>query len=282
MVKIEDQPIVEFPEKLTFLFQPSRYKILYGGRGGSKSWSVARALIILSTQKKLKILCAREFQNSIAESVHSLLVEQIENMGLEKEFDITNSSINSIRTGSEFIFAGLKYNITKIKSMEGLDIAWLEEAHTISNNSWNVLIPTMRGRSNDDPRGPGGPFNKGPEIIVTFNPELDSDETYKRFVLKPPNEFDSKGNRYFYIEKIGWQDNPWFPDILKEEMLQLKEKNEDEWLHVWEGHTKQVLDGAIYSNEIKQVLLESRFYCCNQRFNIDCLWICLFMERWMK
>ena len=158
---------VEFPEKLEFLFQPSRYKVLYGGRGSGKSWGVARALLVIGLQKSTRVLCAREFQNSISDSVHALLADQIKSLGLEDFYTVQNTSIFG-KNGTEFLFAGLKHNITKIKSFEGVDVCWVEEAQTTSKSSWDVLIPTIRKENS--------------EIWVTFNPELDTDETYKRFV----------------------------------------------------------------------------------------------------
>ncbi len=250
---------IEFLEKLQFLLTESaRYKVAYGGRGAGKTIGFARALIILASTKKLRIACFREFQNSIAESVHENLKEQIYTMGLENEFAINDKNIISKRTGSEFIFKGIRYNIEAIKSMAAIDLAWVEEANTVSKTSWDKLGPTIRGRHESDPRGNLGPFGKGPEIWVSFNPELDSDETYKRFVLEPPNQFDKHGNRYAIIEKVNWSDNPWFPDDLREEMEQLRAKDKNRWLEVWEGHTKQVLDGAIFADEIHQLILDGR------------------------
>lgn len=249
---------VTFPEKLEFLFQPARYKVAYGGRGSAKSWSCARALLILAKIKKLRIGCFREFQNSITDSVYETLQKQAERMGIDKEFDFQKTSISHKITGTEFIFKGLRHNIQTVKSMEGVDIAWVEEAHTVSYTSWETLIPTMRGRTADDPLGAGGPFGQGPEIWVSFNPELDDDETYKRFVLNPPNKFDSKGKIYSYIEKVNYSDNPWFPETLEEERVQLKEKDPDAYLTVWEGNTRQTLNGSIYAEEIKKATLEGR------------------------
>lgn len=250
---------VEFLDELNFLLTESaRYKVLYGGRGAGKSEGIVIALIIWATRKRLRIACFREFQNSISESVYSLLKSKIHILGLEDEFDIQKTTIISKRTGSEFIFFGLKYNIDTIKSMAAIDIAWIEEANNVSKSSWDKLTPTIRGRHKDDPNGNIGPFNNGPEIWISFNPELDTDETYKRFVLNPPAKLDSHGNQYAIIKKINHSQNKWFPDDLREEMEQLKAKDENRWLEVWEGHTKQVLDGAIYESEIKQLLKDGR------------------------
>jgi phage terminase large subunit len=226
----------QFPDKLQCLFEPKRYKVLYGGRGGAKSWGVARALLIQAAAKPLRILCAREFQNSISESVHALLSDQIKALGLDSFYEIQNTTIRG-KNGSEFYFAGLRHNITKIKSFEGVDIVWCEEAQTISKGSWDTLIPTIR--------------KEGSEIWITFNPSLEADETYQRFVAKPPTNS--------IVQKINWSDNPWFPAVLQQEKDDLQAKDPDAYLTVWEGHCKQTLDGAIYANEVRKATEEQRF-----------------------
>ncbi|MDN5752326.1 MAG: PBSX family phage terminase large subunit [Nitrosospira sp.] len=225
----------EFPEKLRFLFEAARYKILYGGRGGAKSWGVARALLIQAAATPLRILCVREFQTSIAESVHHLLQSQIAEIGLESFYEVQNNAIKGAN-GSEFVFAGLRNNVTKIKSFEGVDRVWVEEAQTVSKSSWEVLIPTIR--------------KDGSEIWLTFNPELESDETYRRFVVNPPA--DAK------VVKINWQDNPWFPEVLAREKDELKARDPDAYQNVWEGHCRVTLDGAIYARELRLAQEEGR------------------------
>ena len=226
---------VEFPNKLQCLFQPSRYKVLYGGRGGAKSWGVARSLLLIGTSKPIRVLCGREFQNSISESVHSLLSDQIRDLKLSSFYSIQNNYIAG-KNGTEFIFTGLKNNPTKLKSYEGVDIAWIEEAQTVSKSSWEILIPTIR--------------KEGSEIWITFNPSLETDETYQRFVVNPPK--DAK------VVKINWDDNPWFPDVLRKEMEELKERDVDAWMNVWEGNCRITLDGAIYAKQLRQAQEENR------------------------
>ena len=226
---------LDFPEKLGFLFEPKRYKILYGGRGSAKSWSVARALIVLSMQNPIRILCARELQNSISDSVIALLADQIKVMGVADLFDVQRTAIYG-KNGSEFSFVGLKHNVTSIKSFEGVDICWVEEGQAVSKTSWETLIPTIRKPNS--------------EIWVTFNPDLDTDETYKRFVVSPPTNA--------FVVKVNHSDNPWFPDVLKDELEQLKAKDMDSYLNVWEGHTRQMLDGAVYANELRKAQEENR------------------------
>lgn len=245
---------------------PASFKVLWGGRGAGKTECIARALIILCTQRKLRVACFREFQKNITESVYETIKNAIHDMEFDDEFTIQAQTIISKRTGSEFIFLGLRHNIDGIKSLARIDIAWVEEAANVSKKSWDKLEPTIRGRHESDPNGLGGPFGVGPEIWISFNPELDDDETYKRFVvlghkLYPEfvvNENTGKKERYAIIKKVNWSDNPFFPADLRRKMKILKAANENEWLHIWEGNTKQVLDGAIYAQEIRKVLLENR------------------------
>lgn len=227
--------VIWFPEKFQGLFRPSRYKVLHGGRGGAKSWGVARALLILGAASKLRILCAREFQNSISESVHQLLSQQIDAMGLSDFYDIQERIIKG-KNGTEFSFTGLRYNPTRLKSFEGADIAWVEEGQSVSKRSWEILTPTMR--------------KEGSEIWVTFNPELDTDETYLRFVLNPPPGA--------FVQRVNWSDNPWFPQVLRDEKDLLRERDPTAYLTVWEGHCRQTLEGAIYAQEIREATEEGR------------------------
>ena len=227
--------LIEMPEWAGELRQPARYKVFYGGRGGGKSWCVAQHLLILGIEKKLRILCLREFQSSMRDSVHKLLCDQIELMGLRDLYEIQQNIILG-RNGTEITFEGLRHNTNKIRSQEGADIAWVEEAQTVSKMSWDVLVPTIRKPDS--------------EIWITFNPELDTDETYRRFVINPP-----KGA---IVRKINWNDNPWFPDVLKDEMQHLKERDFDAYMNVWEGHCKQALEGAIYAKELREAALAGR------------------------
>jgi len=111
---IEDSLDVQLPPAFADLLKPARYKIYYGGRGGAKSWSIARALIYIAFKQKVRILCTREYQNSIADSVHRLISDQINDLKLDKWFNITQNSITS-STGSQFIFKGLQRSIQEIK-----------------------------------------------------------------------------------------------------------------------------------------------------------------------
>ena len=143
------------PKIFKGLLQPARYKIYYGGRGGAKSWACARVLVLMAAKAQLRILCAREFQTSIADSVHKLLSDQVEALGLDDEYEIGRNYIRS-RVGSEFLFKGIRHNIKEIKSTEGIDICWVEEAEAVSAESWDILIPTIRKEQS--------------EIWITFYP----------------------------------------------------------------------------------------------------------------
>jgi phage terminase large subunit len=221
---------VAIPDKMYGLFEPHRYKIYHGGRGSAKSWSAAQVLIVKSLEQKLRIGCFREVQKSIRDSVHRLLNDQIQRLGLGKFFDVTRDSIKCIPTGSEFLFAGLANNtVESIKSFEGIDIAWIEEAQTVSENSWQILIPTIRADNS--------------EIWITMNPELETDPTYVRFVLGAKDLPDA------ICEKINFYDNPWFPEVLQIEMETLKANDMEAYDHVWLGNCKKHGDAVIFKGK---------------------------------
>ena len=234
---------VEFPEKAIPLFKPAPYKVMHGGRGGGKSWCMARALLLLGSNKPLFIVCGREIQRSIKESVHKLLADQIPLLGLENFYEVFNDQIIG-KNGSKFVFVGVRNNVAAIKSMEAIDIFWLTEATFVSKNSWEVLLPTVRR----DP--PFGPFGLGSEIWLDFNPELLSDETYQRFVVDPPDGT--------VVVNVNWIDNPWFPDMLRKQKDELRRKDYDAYLTVWEGKTRKALQGAIYAKELGIAIEDGR------------------------
>lgn len=226
---------IEFTDKFQFLFKPSRYKVAYGGRGGLKSWAFARALLLKGSWNPLLILCTRELQNSIKESVHRLLSNQIEVLGLERFYEVQNTAIKGLN-GTEFSFEGMKHNYTKIKSYEGVDIVWIEEADKTSKGSMKVLVPTIRKPNS--------------EIWMSFNPEFEDDYVYEEYVLNPPKSATVVFTTY--------KDNPWFPDVLEQERLTMLERDPDSYDHVWGGKCRQWLEGAIYSNELRAVFDEGR------------------------
>ena len=219
----------ELPEKLLFfLTEHKRYKVAYGGRGSGKSWTVARCLILLAMQSKVRILCTRQLQTSIKDSVHKLLSDSIAMLGLDKFFDITRDTIRC-HNGSEFIFKGIQNNVNEIKSIEGINYCWVEEAQSVSEESWSILIPTIRQEES--------------EIWVTFNPDRDEDATYQRFIKHSPPES--------IIQLVNYYDNAWFPDVLRKEMEYDKEVDYGKYEHVWLGKTVIDTDLQIYHGKFE-------------------------------
>ncbi|VEB26168.1 Uncharacterized conserved protein [Actinobacillus lignieresii] len=211
--------------------EPHRYKVAYGGRGSGKSWTIARLLIEISRRSSSRFLCARELQNSISDSVIQLLADTIERYGYQSEFDVQQSKIYNLKTGAFFMFYGIKNNPTKIKSLEGVDICWVEEAENVSKDSWDILIPTIRKEHS--------------EIWVSFNPKNILDDTYQRFVISPPSDIA--------LLKVNYVDNPFFPETLRLEMEDCKAKDYELYRHIWEGEPVADSDLAI----IKPVWIEA-------------------------
>jgi phage terminase large subunit len=224
-----------FPKAFKPLLEPHRYKVFYGGRGSGKSWSFATVLISLAANAPRRILCTRETMSSIRDSVHQLLSDRIHTFGLDSQFTVEKSSIRH-RNGSEFIFAGLRHNVAQIRSLEGIDICWCEEAANITNASWEVLIPTVR--------------KDGSEIWLSFNPVLETDATYERFVKSQPANS--------VVRHVSLTDNPWFPEELRREAAELKQRDPDAWAHVYGGQCRHTLDGAIYARELRQAQEDDR------------------------
>ncbi|EME2055580.1 PBSX family phage terminase large subunit [Cronobacter sakazakii] len=219
---------LKFAPKFKPLFKPIRYKVFRGGRGGAKSWGIARALVIMAASKKLRILCTREVQNSIKDSVHKLLKDQIEMLGLNPWFRITNEMITSA-CGSEFLFKGLRFDPLGIKSTEGVDICWVEEAQSVSADSWDILIPTIR--------------KEGSEIWVSFNPGEETDPTYQRFVVNPPDNC--------VTVEVNYYDNPYLPDTLRKEMEYCKRIDYEAYEHIWLGKPKSISEAVIFKRRYK-------------------------------
>lgn len=250
-------PTAQFPQPLEVLFIPKRHKVMYGGRAAGRSWGCARALLLLGAQKAIRVLCARELQNSIADSVHRLLADQVSNLKLEHIYDVQAARIIS-RPGAvpggitSFAFEGIKNNATKIKSYEGIDYCWVEEANKVSRNSWEILLPTVRKENS--------------EIWITFNPELETDYTYERFVKKPSENS--------VVVKMTWRDNPWVPKSMIEEMEDLKNRDYDAYLNVWEGFTRQVLEGAVFAKELQRCQAEGRITAVpwSREIPVDTFW----------
>lgn len=229
----------QFPEAFGPLFKPHRYKVFYGGRGGAKSWAFARALLLEGADRTLRILCTREVQRSIKDSVHKLLSDQIEALGLGGFYEILQNEIRGAN-GTEIVFSGLSSQTREsIKSFEGVDICWVEEAQVVSKRSWDILIPTIRKPAS--------------ELWISFNPDLETDETYQRFVVNAPTDS--------VVTQVNWSANPWFPDVLRQEMADMKARSLDDYMHIWEGQCRPAVEGAIYFREVSDLRSSGRL--CN-------------------
>lgn len=226
---------IQIPHAFEPLFRPRRYKAYYGGRGSAKSHSIARALLLIAMQKPTRIVCAREIQKSIKDSVHQLLADIIKEYGLGGFFHVQNDKIVG-KNGSLFLFRGLKHNTTDLKSLEGADICWVEEAENVSHNSWEILIPTIR--------------KDGSEIWVSFNTKALTDPTYKRFVKHDDPDI--------HCQKVSWRDNPFFPEVLNKERIRLQELDPEAYDHIWEGAPDTRRTGYIYAKQIAKAQSEGR------------------------
>ena len=221
--------------KMLFLVNEDwRYKVVYGGRGSGKSYAFADVCLIKAIQKPIRILCARQLQTSIRDSVHKLLCDRIFALGLEEWFYITRESIRC-KNGSEFIFKGIQNNVMEIKSMEGVDICWVEEAQSVSDESWEVLIPTIR--------------KEGSEIWVSFNPDREDDSTYKRFVKNPPDNCKTV--------LVNYNDNPYFPETLRKEMEYCKRIDYPKYEHIWLGKTIMETEAQIFKGKFEVAEFEA-------------------------
>jgi phage terminase large subunit len=217
---------VSLPDWAECLFQPSRYKAAYGGRGSAKSHSFATALVIQSAQQPLRILCAREIQKSIKDSVKRLIDDKINECGLGGNFESTDTEIRG-KNGSLFLFAGLRTNPDSIKSMEGLDRVWVEEANRVSRRSLDLLIPTLR--------------KDGSELWFSWNPELETDPVDAMFRggEAPPDSI---------IRQVNYTDNPWFPEVLRAELEYDRGRDPDKYAHVWLGKYSRRSESRVFRN----------------------------------
>ncbi|BEL79886.1 terminase [Serratia marcescens] len=209
-----------------------RWRWTYGGRGGGKSVEIARALVILGAIDPMIILCAREFQNSISDSVLALLEAEIYALGLNHFYTVKNNEITG-RNGTRFTFKGLRTNLQSIKSMFGIKICWVEEAQTVSQESWDILGPTVRANNS--------------EVWVSYNPREATDPTYtlmKRHEVDPPD-----GG--VIIRQVNYPDNAFFPDVLRQEMEYCKRVDYEAYEHIWLGLPKALSEAVIFSGKYR-------------------------------
>lgn len=207
-------------------YKKATYKVYWGGRGAAKSWAFAEALIRLASASPLRILCCREFQNSIKESSHRILKDTIERLGMQAWFTVGEKSITS-RIGAEFFFKGLFNNENGIRSVEGVDICWVEEAHSVSENSWRSLLPTIRKDTS--------------EIWISFNMDDENDACYRRFVKTPRSDS--------IVHKVNFDSNPYFGGKLRRDMEDDKASDFHLYEHIWLGMPRKISKAIILSGK---------------------------------
>lgn len=219
---------IQLPETFEFLFDEDyRYRAAYGGRGSAKSHSFATALMAKARAQPLRILCCREVQNSIKDSVKRLLDDKIAQCGFGDFFESTDTQIRG-KNGSLVVFGGLRTNPDTIKSLEGIDIAWVEEANRASKRSLEILIPTIR--------------KPGSEIWFTWNPELPTDPVdvmFRGAAGPPPRSV---------VRKVNFDGNPWFPKVLRDEMEWDLIRDPDKHAHIWLGEYLRNSEARVFRN----------------------------------
>lgn len=228
----------QFPEQFAGLFEPHRFKVGKGGRGGMKSYAFADALLISGVQQFERVLCAREDMNTIEESVHHLLEARIIALGLRGLYQIEKRAITGPmfegQGRTEFIFKGLRHNVHNIKGLEGVTKVWVEEAAAVSKDSWDKLEPTIRWE--DKARG------RASEIWLTYNPEQSDDNTHQRFFVDPPPDT--------LLIESNYLENPWLPDVLRVAAETMLAKDPVTYQNVWMGECISSLTGAIFAKEM--------------------------------
>lgn len=248
---------LQLPRKLGFLLEMHPYKVAWGGRGSLKSWSFARALLTLGVAQPLRILCARERQKSLSESVHQLLRDQIKELEYGDLYDVTENAIRGARQDSLFRFTGLSDQTAEsLKSYEGFDILWLEEAQAISRRSFQIALPTIFR-------------TKNAEVWASFNPNMDTDEAWDRFVVNTPPGAMVVEMNWRDAVACGW----WTPEMERLRQWDLVH-SKDEYQNIWEGRPKVVVAGAIYAREVVDMITEQRFRPIpyDPRFPVHRIW----------
>ena len=221
------------PALREFWTKPARNRVLNGGRASSKSWDAAGFCTFLMNRYKLRVLCVRQFQNKIEESVYALLKVQIERFGMASRFDVQKAKIYS-QTGSEAMFYGLWRSIDEIKGLENIDILWIEEAHNLTEAQWKILEPTIRKNHS--------------QVWIIFNPKLATDFVYKRFVLNPPPDT--------IVRHINYDENPFLSDTIRKVIEAAKAEDYDEYLHISEGVPRQDDETSVIKRSWLQISID--------------------------
>lgn len=218
---------VQLPEYGSLLWEPFRHLGLHGGRGGGKSRTIATALVLQSVERHERVLCGREVQKSIKDSVKRLLDDEISRLGLSSVFESTETEIRG-PNDSLFLFAGIKGNANGIKSIEGVTTFWGEEAQTFSQASIDTVIPTIRAKNS--------------RLIWSWNPDLETDPIDA--LLRgpqgtPPNSI---------VREVNYTDNPWFPDVLREALEFDRSRDIDKYNHIWLGQYRRNSESRVFKN----------------------------------
>jgi len=218
-----------------------RYKVAYGGRGSGKSYGAAQILVYRALEEKVRVLCTRAIQNTLRDSALSIMKRVIEDGGIDMFFEPSREGLRC-KNGSEFVFRGLQYP-DRIKSLDNIKYCWVEEAHSIPQLAWDYLIPTVRA--------------DGSEFWITFNPDQETDPVYRMFVTKPREDAT--------IVKMNWNDNKYFPDVLKQELEYDKRIDLEKYQHIWEGACRTISDAQVFRKKYRIGAFETpgdveRFY----------------------
>ena len=256
---------IEFPDYFEDFFSPARFKGLYGGRGSGKSHCFAGMAVLQCAQTpNYRVVCVREVQRSIADSVKQLIEDKIAAFGLAEFFKVTDWEITG-KNGSRIIFRGMQnHTAASIKSLEGFHVAWVEEAQTISQKSLDLLLPTIRA--------------KGSELWFSWNPEKPTDPIDQLLKVDPPEGA--------IIKLVNYDQNPWFPDELRGDMERDKKRDPDKWAHVWGGEYWGRSEARVFKNWRKGELTPPEnvvwFYGADWGFSVDptaALRCCIIGER---
>lgn len=218
---------VDLPEYAGDLWQPFRHLAWHGGRGAAKSRSVASGLVLQAAERHERVLCGREVQKSIKDSVKRLLDDEIDRLGLASVFDSTETEIRG-PNDSLFLFSGIKGNANGIKSIEGITTFWGEEAQAFSQASIDTVVPTIRAPNS--------------RLVWTWNPDLETDPIDVMFrgeAGAPPRSI---------VREVQYTDNPWFPDVLREEMEFVRGRDIDKFNHIWLGHYRRNSEARVFKN----------------------------------
>lgn len=245
-----DKLTAEIPEAFEGLLEPHRYKVFYGGRGGAKSQTFAIVLLLMGMQKPIRVLCAREVQKSIKDSVKRLLDDEISRLGLGGFYTSLEAEIRGAN-GTLFVFYGL-HNMSSLKSMKGLTHCWVEEAESISDRSLDILRPTIR--------------EPGSELWFSFNPEHVHSPIWQQFIVGRPEDA--------LVKKVTWRDNPWFPDVLDEERRHCLQADPDKYDWIWEGNPRVIAEGSYYGKLLQQAEQDGRIgkVPCEPQLLVNTAW----------